>query len=204
MTESDHTAAHPAPSGPVQPERPRYAKALPSPIRRMLFGYDLGDFWQTRRACTRSRSRVAKVLALLRYRRICDHFTCSVPLAAVIPESTVFPHGLYGVFISSGATLGEECIIFHQTTIGSNTLAGTKRPGTPTLGRGVLLGAGAKVIGGVAVGANARIGANCVVVDDVPAGATVVLPQPRVIPADPDRAATEFRTWGAFEADAPD
>ena len=49
------------------------------------------------------------------------------------------------------------------------------------IGDGVILGAGSKVLAGRKIGARAKVGANCVVVEDVPAGATVVLPKPRII-----------------------
>ena len=45
----------------------------------------------------------------------------------------------------------------------------------------MILGAGSKVLAGRKIGARAKMGANCVVVEDVPAGATVVLPKPRII-----------------------
>ncbi|MBQ2697367.1 MAG: serine acetyltransferase, partial [Clostridia bacterium] len=93
----------------------------------------------------------------------------------------VTPHELSGIFISKGAVIGEGCTIFQQVTIGSNTLEGSRRYGAPTIGRNVYIGAGAKIIGRVTIGDNARIGAGCVVTEDIPAGATVVLPKPRVI-----------------------
>jgi len=62
---------------------------------------------------------------------------------------------------------------FQQVTVGSNTLAGSRSVGSPTLGDNVYVGAGAKVIGKVRVGSNVRIGANAVVVRDVPDNATV-------------------------------
>ena len=58
---------------------------------------------------------------------------------------------------------------------------GSKNIGAPIIGKDVIIGAGAKIIGNVNVGDGARIGANCVVVHDVPNGATVVLTQPRMI-----------------------
>ena len=104
------------------------------------------------------------------------------------------PHGLAGIFISHGASIGPGCTIFHQVTVGSNTLPDSRGRGAPAIGKNVYIGAGAKIIGGVTVGDNARIGANCVVTSDVPAGATVVLPAPRVILHDGPRD-NNFVAW---------
>ena len=91
------------------------------------------------------------------------------------------PHGLYGVFISKDAEIGENCTIFHQVTIGSNRIEGSKHYGAPQIGNNVYIGAGAKIIGGITIGDNVNIGANCVVFTDVPSNSTVVLNAPRII-----------------------
>lgn len=70
-----------------------------------------------------------------------------------------FPHGVQGIFISNGARLGRDVVIFQQVTIGSNTLPDSKSPGAPTIGDNVYIGAGAKIVGGITVGDNCRIGA---------------------------------------------
>lgn len=81
------------------------------------------------------------------------------------------PHGLNGIIVSHNAVIGKNCTIFHQVTIGEG------RGGAPVIGDDVLIGAGAKIIGGVQIGSGAKIAAGCVVMQDVPAG-TVVLPAP--------------------------
>lgn len=93
----------------------------------------------------------------------------------------VFPHGITGVFVAGAARIGKNAVIFHQVTIGSNRLAGSKGEGAPTIGENCYFGAGAKVIGNVTIGANCRIGANCVVVEDLPDDAIAVMPKPRVL-----------------------
>jgi serine O-acetyltransferase len=81
-------------------------------------------------------------------------------------------HGM-GVVIGETAEVGDGCTIYQGVTLGGTSLyRGEKRH--PTLGEGVVVGAGAKVLGGFLVGAGARIGSNAVVVKEVPAGATVV------------------------------
>src|SRR5918996_681476 len=81
-------------------------------------------------------------------------------------------HGM-GVVIGETAEVGDGCTIYQGVTLGGTSLyRGEKRH--PTLGSGVVVGAGAKVLGGFLVGPGARIGSNAVVVKSVPAGATVV------------------------------
>src|SRR5437868_5416587 len=81
-------------------------------------------------------------------------------------------HGM-GVVIGETAEVGDGCTIYQGVTLGGTSLyRGTKRH--PTLGDGVVVGAGAKVLGGFIVGDGAMIGSNAVVVKEVPAGATVV------------------------------
>lgn len=80
-------------------------------------------------------------------------------------------HGM-GVVIGETAQVGDDCVIFHGATLGGTSMRRGKRH--PTLGDGVVVGAGAKVLGPVWVGDGARIGANAVVIRDVPAGAAAV------------------------------
>lgn len=91
------------------------------------------------------------------------------------------PHGVYGIFISDKAKIGENCVIFQNATIGSNTLEGTKSYGSPEIGDNCYIGAGAKIIGNVKIGNNVRIGANAIVTTDIPDNSTVVLEKPRII-----------------------
>lgn len=94
---------------------------------------------------------------------------------AVFAEPPHLPHGLNGIIVSHHAVVGKDCTIFHQVTIGEG------KDGAPVIGDHVLIGAGAKIIGGVRVGNNVKIGAGCVVAQDIPDNATVVLPEPKVI-----------------------
>ena len=102
---------------------------------------------------------------------------------SVFEDVPCFPHGIMGVFVSNGARIGKNCVIYQQVTIGSNTIKGSKYEGSPTIGENVLIGSGAKIIGKVNVGNNCRIGANAVVARDVPAN-SVVVNETRIITKD--------------------
>jgi serine O-acetyltransferase len=90
---------------------------------------------------------------------------------ATIGEGLFIDHGM-GVVIGETAEIGDDCHILQGVTLGGTSLHRTKRH--PTLGNGVTVGAGAKLIGAVEIGDHARIGAGSVVVTNVPANATVV------------------------------
>lgn len=98
---------------------------------------------------------------------------------ATIGRRVFIDHGL-GVVIGETAQVGDDCTIYQGVTLGGTRLyRGEKRH--PTLGQGVVVGAGAQVLGGFTVGDGARIGSNAVVVKPVPAGATAVGNPARVI-----------------------
>lgn len=95
-----------------------------------------------------------------------------------------FPHGFHGVFIAGGTRIGDNCVIFHQVTIGSNPIPFSRTTGFPTIGKNCYIGAGAVIIGAITIGDNCRIGANCTVASDIPSNSVVVSSQPRVIQKD--------------------
>lgn len=91
---------------------------------------------------------------------------------AVMGRRVFIDHGM-GVVIGETAEVGDDCTIYQGVTLGGTSLTrGAKRH--PTLERGVVIGAGAKVLGGFTVGEGARVGSNSVVVKTVPPGATAV------------------------------
>jgi serine O-acetyltransferase len=90
---------------------------------------------------------------------------------ATIGRRFFIDHGM-GVVIGETAEIGDDCSIYHGVTLGGTTWNKGKRH--PTLMNGVIIGAGAKVLGPITLGENSRIGSNAVVVKDVPDGATVV------------------------------
>jgi len=98
---------------------------------------------------------------------------------AKIGRRVFIDHG-FGVVIGETAEIGDDCTIYQGVTLGGTRLyKGAKRH--PTLGKGVVVGAGAQVLGGFLVGDGARIGSNAVVVKPVPAHATAVGNPARVI-----------------------
>jgi serine O-acetyltransferase len=127
---------------------------------------------------------------------------------ARIGRRVFIDHGM-GVVIGETAEVGDDCTIYQGVTLGGTSLSrGTKRH--PTLAPGVIVGAGAKVLGGFTVGALAKIGSNAVVVKPVPAGATAVGNPARVIaaqgvPAEDARTRSkEFSAYGIMpNADDP-
>jgi serine O-acetyltransferase len=90
---------------------------------------------------------------------------------ASIGRRVFIDHGM-GVVIGETAEIGDDGTLYHGVTLGGTSWNKGKRH--PTLGRGVVIGAGAKVLGPIVVGDGAKIGSNAVVVRDVPAGATAV------------------------------
>lgn len=80
-------------------------------------------------------------------------------------------HGM-GVVIGETSEIGDDCTLYHGVTLGGTSWKKGKRH--PTLGRGVVVGAGAKILGPITVGERAKVGSNAVVVRDVPEGATAI------------------------------
>jgi serine O-acetyltransferase len=126
---------------------------------------------------------------------------------AQIAGCVFIDHGM-GVVIGETAEIGAGCTIYHGVTLGGTSLyKGTKRH--PTLGKNVVVGAGAQVLGGFTVGDGARIGSNAVVVKPVPAGATAVGNPARVIQVGADvkreEAASQmgFSAYGVTQNDDP-
>jgi serine O-acetyltransferase len=95
-------------------------------------------------------------------------------------------HGM-GVVIGETAEIGDDCTLYHGVTLGGTSWNKGKRH--PTLGNGVVLGAGAKVLGPITIGDGARVGSNAVVVKSVPPGATAVGIPARILEKQDDNKA---------------
>src|SRR5256885_12404937 len=90
---------------------------------------------------------------------------------ATLGKRLFIDHGM-GVVIGETAQIGDDVTLYHGVTLGGTSWNKGKRH--PTLGAGVVVGAGAKILGPIAVGKGAKIGSNAVVVKNVPPGATGV------------------------------
>lgn len=124
---------------------------------------------------------------------------------AVLGERVFFDHAM-GTVVGETAVIGDGCTIYQGVTLGGTSLyKGTKRH--PTLGRDVVVSAGAKVLGGFEVGDGAKIGSNAVVIKPVPAGATAVGIPARIIPSKTGESAdvteTKFSAYGVTQEDDP-
>ena len=126
---------------------------------------------------------------------------------ATIGARVFIDHGM-GVVIGETAEIGDGCTIYHGVTLGGVSLhKGAKRH--PTLGRDVVIGAGAKVLGGFVVGDGARVGSNAVLTKAVPPGATAVGNPARIILAQADARREEqaaklgFSAYGITQNDDP-
>jgi serine O-acetyltransferase len=117
--------------------------------------------------------------------------------AAKIGRRLIIDHGM-GVVIGETAEVGDDVYLYHQVTLGGTSTERGKRH--PTLGNGVIVGAGAKILGAITVGDNARVGANAVVVQPVAANETVVGIPARPVERDPSAKATAPVPRGAFVA----
>jgi len=132
---------------------------------------------------TRGFKRTARFISAI------TRFLCFIDIhpAAKIGRRLFIDHGL-GVVIGETAIVGDDVTIYQQVTLGGVELTPNKRH--PTIKNGVVIGAGAKVLGNITVGENVKIGANSVVVKDVPDNTTAVgIPARNIIKG---RAATSL------------
>lgn len=117
---------------------------------------------------------VAKIIS-----QIARFFTgIEIHPACFIGKGLLIDHGM-GVVIGETAVIGDDCTLYQGVTLGGTGKEKGKRH--PTLGKGVFVGAGAKILGNIEIGAGAKIGANSVVLTDVPEGATAVGVPARII-----------------------
>ena len=94
-----------------------------------------------------------------------------IPYSATLGRRVIFEHQ-HGIVVHGNARVGDDCILRQGVTLGIRSLE--RLDEAPMLGRGVNVGAGAKILGSVHIGDGASIGANAVVLEDVPSGALAV------------------------------
>jgi serine O-acetyltransferase len=135
------------------------------PGRKLLRAIRLYQRWRQKRGPL---STVVCKWAALQHRFWSVVTGADIPLDCSIGGGLLIPHP-NGIVIHPGATIGVNCLIFQQVTVGTREAGGA-----PEISGHVDVGAGAKILGPVRIGAHARVGANAVVIADVAAGTTVV------------------------------
>ena len=115
--------------------------------------------------------------------------------AAKIGKRFFIDHGM-GVVIGETASIGDDVTIYHDVTLGGTSLTTGIRH--PQIGNGVIIGAGAQLLGPIVVGDNARIGSNAVVVKDVAAETTVVGVPARVVTENSPHSAVKEKCFDAY------
>ena len=116
---------------------------------------------------------------------------------ATIGRRFFIDHGM-GVVIGETAVIGDDVTLYHGVTLGGTSWNKGKRH--PTLENGVVIGAGAKVLGPITMGAGAKVGSNAVVVRDVPGGATAVGNPARIIQGEQEQKREEKAVKMGFSA----
>jgi serine O-acetyltransferase len=134
--------------------------------------------------------------------RLVSHFSrwitgIEIHPAAKIGRRVFIDHGM-GVVIGETSEIGDDCTLYHGVTLGGTSWNKGKRH--PTLGKGVVVGAGAKILGPILIGEGARIGSNAVVVKEVPAGATAVGIPARIVDAEHEAARAKTAEKMGFSA----
>ena len=110
----------------------------------------------------------------------CARFLTGIEIhpGAAIGRRFFIDHGM-GVVIGETAIIGDDVTLYHGVTLGGTSWNKGKRH--PTLADGVVVGAGAQILGPITIGEGAKVGSNAVVVKDVPEGATAVGNPARII-----------------------
>ena len=148
-------------------------------MRERIMDYSLGNhlrlYWRLFRRRERTRSRLLSDALTFLLNRMAHRRGGYIGRGAQIAGIPSLPHGLHGIYISRYASIGRDCRIYQNVTIGE---VGGK---APRIGDGCLIGAGAVIVGGVRIGNDVKIGAGAVVNCDVPDHSTVVAPPPRMI-----------------------
>jgi serine O-acetyltransferase len=116
---------------------------------------------------------------------------------ATIGRRVFIDHGM-GVVIGETAIIHDDCTLYHGVTLGGTSWNKGKRH--PTLEQGVVIGAGAKILGPITIGAGAKVGSNAVVVKDVPAGATAVGIPARILDGEVSKQRDEMAEKIGFSA----
>ena len=134
--------------------------------------------------------------------RFLSHITRFLTGIEIHPGATIgrrvfIDHGM-GIVIGETAEIGDDCTLYHGVTLGGTSWKAGKRH--PTLERGVIIGAGAKILGPITLHAGAKVGSNAVVVKDIPAGETAVGIPARIVDGAAEQARIEKAEKLGFSA----
>jgi serine O-acetyltransferase len=143
---------------------------------------------------------LARRMHVMMFRYVRNQYGIELPHTITLGRRVILGHQS-GIVIHPYATIGDDCVIRQNVTIGA---LNAERVGeAPVIGRRVELGAGAAILGRVTIGDGSRIGPHAVVMTDVPPGSTVFVNPPRMItlksaaPASSVNTAREAETAGA-------
>lgn len=155
-------------------------------MRERIMDYSLGNhlrlYWRLFRRRERTGSKFLADVLTFFLNRMAHRRGGYIGRGAHIASTPSLPHGLHGIYISRYASIGADCRIYQNVTIGEvNGKA-------PRIGDHCLIGAGAVLVGDIRVGSHVKIGAGAVVCTDVPDGCTVVSQPARILPAEPTNA----------------
>lgn len=98
-------------------------------------------------------------------------YSCDIAYQVDLPSTTLMPHQGLGVVIHPKTIIGDNCIIYQNTTLGEKH--GVGNDGAPIIGNNVMIGVGSVILGPIRIGDNVKIGANSVVITDVPDNSVV-------------------------------
>lgn len=122
-----------------------------------------------------------------------------VLFSVVLPPQTRVGHGVLIAYQGLGTVIHRDAVLEDGSVIAAGVTLGGRggRPGAPVVGRGALIGTGAKVLGPVRIGAHASVGANAVVLSDVPDYAVVVGIPARVVRINQPGELPDYQNYGA-------
>jgi serine O-acetyltransferase len=143
-----------------------------------------GSVWNLKRLCIEVNNSLLKRGLIAIYELYQYENNSSIAWNSTFEGIPCLPHGMKSIFVSGGAIIGSNCVIFQQVTIGSNTLPDSKGTGAPIIGNNCYIGSGAKIVGNVRIGNNVRIGANAVVYKDVPDNTIVTSGEQKMVTKD--------------------
>ncbi|MEA4814312.1 MAG: serine acetyltransferase [Oscillospiraceae bacterium] len=148
-------------------------------LRDKMIDYSKGDnlrrYWSLFRRRERTKNKFFKDILTFLCNRSAHKHGGYIGNGAKIAGIPSLPHGLHGIYISRYASIGANCLIYQNVTIGE-----VERK-APRIGDNCLIGAGAAVIGDIQIGNNVKIGAGAVVSFDIPDNCTVVSPRALVL-----------------------